>query len=476
VFDRDWEWQELSRFADARGLGVVSGRRRHGKSYLLRALAIDRDAFYHQAIEVDRRPAIDRFATALAEQRRWPAPPRFDDWEQALRAAFDAGPQFVVIDEFPYLLRAAPELLSVVQLLVDEWRQTGHRHRLVLCGSSLSVMSTVLGAGSPLHGRATLDLTITAFDYRTAAAFWQAPNERIAFAVDAVLGGAPGYRELMGNRVPRRANELGEWLAAGPLNPGHVLFSEDDYLLREEAQLTDRAHYLSILQAVAHGATTTSAIAAALGRDARSLHHSLNGLERAGFLESLEDALRGQRPVYRLVDPLVRFCRLVSRPAVDRLEQHRWREVMAERQAAITAGIFGPHFEHLCREWVRRFASGEVLGGAPAVVAPAILSDPQARLRREVDVVAVASGYGERRRVLAVGEAKFTAAARTLSDVARLEHVRELLQATRSQQFDVGNIKLLMFSAAGFDADTRRARDGRSDLVLVDLPILYGSS
>lgn len=134
------------------------------------------------------------------------------------------------------------------------------------------------------------------------------------------FGGAPGYRELMDGRlptipIPSQANrtqaagvgatkprstkpagadlDLADWLATtednilaldtGPLNPAHVLFSEDDYLLRVEPQLTDRAHYLSILQAVAHGATTSANIAAALGRDARSLHHSLNGLERAGF-------------------------------------------------------------------------------------------------------------------------------------------------------------------------------------------------
>jgi uncharacterized protein len=475
VFDRDWEWDQLRAFAGGRGLGVVSGRRRHGKSYLLRELASTHGAFYHQAIEIDRRTALDRFALALAERRGWPAPPRFDDWEQALRAAFDTSDQFVLIDEFPYLLGAAPELLSVIQLLVDDWRHGARGHRLVLCGSSLSVMSTVLGGGSPLHGRATLDLTLNAFDYRTAASFWRAPDERTAFVVDAIFGGAPGYRELMDGRLPHRPDELGEWLATGPLNPAHVLFSEDDYLLREETRFTDRAHYLSILQAVANGATTTSALAAALGRDARSLHHSLNGLVRAGFLESLDDALRDQRPVLRVVDPLVRFCRLVTRPSVDRLEQHRWAEVMAERARAVSAGIFGPHFEHLCREWTRRFAPPVALGGTPSRVAPAVINDAKSRAKLQLDVVAVASGHGERPRVLAIGEAKFTTALRTMADVSRLERARELVRATRSNQFEVNDVKIMLFSGAGFDVDTLRNRDRRGDLLLVDLPDLYYS-
>lgn len=84
VFAREWEWQQLAAFS--KGLGVVSGRRRHGKSFLLRELTAGRaDSVYHQAIEVDRRSALDRFARALADDHGWPAPPRFNDWEQALR-------------------------------------------------------------------------------------------------------------------------------------------------------------------------------------------------------------------------------------------------------------------------------------------------------------------------------------------------------------------------------------------------------
>jgi uncharacterized protein len=178
--------------------------------------------------------------------------------------------------------------------------------------------------------------------------------------------------------------------------------------------------------------------------------------------------------VYRIVDPLVRFGRLVTRPSVDRLEQHRWPEVLAERQAAISAGIFGPHFEHLCREWTRRFAPPEALGGTPSIVAPAVLSDAKARRKWQVDVVAIARGYGAPPRVLALGEAKFTSSLRTMADVARLEHLRELVRSTRSDQYDVSDIRLVLYSAAGFDADTLRSRHSRHDLVLVDLHDLYG--
>lgn len=123
---------------------------------------------------------------------------------------------------------------------------------------------------------------------------------------------------------------------------------------------------------------------------------------------------------------------MVTRPNVDRLGQRRWPEVLAEREAAIRSGIFGPHFEHLAREWVRRFGSDDELGGVTSRVVPAVLSDPKVKTSREVDVVALASGYGERPKVLAIGEAKYTEAKRTIADIDRLDHLRDLIAGTRS--------------------------------------------
>ncbi|HEY4022510.1 MAG TPA: hypothetical protein VGM75_27720, partial [Pseudonocardiaceae bacterium] len=55
MFDRDFEWGALSRFAASSRagatLGVVSGRRRQGKSFLLRALCDVTGGFYFAAEE-----------------------------------------------------------------------------------------------------------------------------------------------------------------------------------------------------------------------------------------------------------------------------------------------------------------------------------------------------------------------------------------------------------------------------------------
>jgi uncharacterized protein len=70
VFDRDREWKGLADFtADPRPeatLGLVSGRRRQGKTYLLRSLAAKAGGFFFEAVEATQAESLRRFGTALA--------------------------------------------------------------------------------------------------------------------------------------------------------------------------------------------------------------------------------------------------------------------------------------------------------------------------------------------------------------------------------------------------------------------------
>jgi uncharacterized protein len=70
-----------------------------------------------------------------------------------------------------------------------------------------------------------------------------------------------------------------------------------------------------------------------------------------------------------------------------------------------------------------------------------------------------------------VGEAKATVAARGTNDLERLEHVRTLLA---DQHHDVGDTMLALFSLHGFHPDLQRVAARRPDVLLVDLPTLYG--
>ena len=479
LFDRQSEWSDLADFAVQNGpgtrLAIVRGRRRQGKSYLLRRLAQATDGFYYQAVEEEQSQALAGFGRSLGEYLKVPGGRlALDSWDDALRALGDMpndrGPRTVVLDEFPYLLSHSSELPSLLQRFIDSTKDGPNSLRLILCGSALSVMTRLLEGAQALRGRASVDIVIRTFDYRTAAEFWGIDDPTTALLVHAVVGGTPGYRDLLPAPPPKRPQDFTKWLAAGPLNPASALFREDDYLLTEERSLSDRQLYHSVVSAIAGGATSQGAIAQVLEREQRAVQHPLRALEDAGFVVATDDALRSRRPIYQIADPIVRFHHAVTRRDLARFEDRRMTEAWEDAQPRFKTHVLGPHFEEIAREFTFRFASPDTVGGAVATVAPAVVSDSKERTQHEVDVVAV----GRERRgsfpILALGEAKHTESKRTLSDLTRLERIRELVAAKNPS---ATKARLLLFSANGFETNLTRESARRSDVELIDARRLY---
>ncbi|GGK68370.1 ATPase [Sphaerisporangium melleum] len=481
VFARDVEWRDLSDFVEspAPGLriGVVYGRRRQGKSFLLRRLARAASGLYTMAVEQEAQPALRRFADAVARvEGRSPGTFTPGGWETALDDALRRH-RLVVIDEYPFLLKNAPELSSLVQSVYDEWdfRADGSSARLLLSGSAISVMSELLSGSHPLRGRAVLDMCLQAFNFREAAAFWQAADPEIAFHLHAIFGGTPGYRALIDPPVPGRVADLGPWLARTVLNPSHALFEENDYLLREDPRITDRALYHSILAAIASGAGTPSQIGRQIGRPDRALSHPLSVLRAAGFVRPVQDVLKQRGAQLVLMDPIVRFYNTIMWRRLADLEERRGVEVWAGSSDTFLTQALGPHFEDLAREWTSRFAARECLGEPVGAVGRTVVSDPAGRAQHELDVVALAAGeplFAKNARVILLGEAKYTSQPRTVADLRRLEHVRALLTGRGVR---AGDAALAIFARTGFDADLRREASGRRDVHLVTLADLYGA-
>lgn len=481
VFDRVLEWEDLATFATGGGDGlrvaVVHGRRRQGKSYLLRRLAAETGGFYHQALEEEATPALERLGDALG---RWLGVPggrlAFADWGAAVDAVAGlrregGAPVVAVIDELPYLLDRVPELSSLLQRAVDVARddRRGPAVRLVLCGSALSVMTGLLSGQRALRGRVATTVRVDPFDYREAAAYWGVTDSwPVALRLHAILGGTPGYRDLLALDPPREVRAIGGWLAAGVCNPASALFREDDYLLAEERGIADRALYHSVLAAIAAGNRTETKIAAALGRERQALSWPLRVLLESGFVVRDDDALRRRRPFYRIADPIVRFHHVVTRCDLARFEERRAIEAWADAGARFATHVLGPHFEDVARRWTIRHACERTTGGRLARVGATQLNDPAGRSQIEVDVVGIRAG--ETARVGLLGEAKLGAGAAGPGVLARLERARDLL--ARGAAVDAG-AKLAVFSASGFDRALRVAARARGDVELVDLERIY---
>lgn len=482
VFDRDDEWAGLSSFAANPApramLGVVSGRRRMGKTYLLRALVEQHGGFYFGATAATEGESLRQFGAALARHTGSPVPFSFASWDDAVTYLFGLAvpaqnnqPFLVVIDEFPYLAKAAPELPSIIQREIDRFQVTESRVRLLLCGSAMSVMGGLLASTAPLRGRAQLELILRPFGYRTAASFWGLAGEpALAARLHAVLGGTPAYRrQFLADDVPAGLDDFGDWLCRTVLSPLSPLFREARYLLAEEAEIRDTALYHSVLAAVAEGNATRGGIASYIGRKSVDISHPLNVLEDSHLLVREPDIFRAGKSQYRIAEPLINFYEAVMRPSWARLESGQAREVWAQAEPRFASQVAGPHFEAMCREFMLGPGS-PLLGGRLGRVGAGIVVDPAGRQQIEIDVAVAEDGSGGRKPSVAMlGEAKWNSVM-GLPQLERLTRARDVLAG---RGLDVSNCVLACFSAAGF-SDALRAETGRRDVLLVDLADLFG--
>ena len=483
IFDRDREWEGLVRFAtsghtDAR-LGIVSGRRRQGKTYLLDAAATTFGGFFFTATDSTEADSLADFGRVLAgfgvadsdgagSGGRY----EFADWDQALRRLFgtvDEG--LIVIDEFPYLMKASPALPSLIQrALGPRGYAQQSRARLLLSGSAMSVMGNLLSGSAPLRGRASLEMIIRPFGYRDAAQFWAIGDPRLAVLVHSIVGGTPAYRrEFVAGDSPASLADFDAWVLRTVLNPQLPLFREARYLLAEEADIRDTAIYHAVLSAIAAGNATRGGIANHIGRKSPDIGHPLAVLEDSQLITRETDPFRKGRSLYRITEPLIVFYEAVMRREWTRLERGDTAGAWRNSQATFLAQVVGPHFEGICRDWALS-AGGDAFGSAPGEVAAGVVADPLRRSQVEVDVAVFApDDPGRSRRVLSLGEAKWD----KVMNAGHLERLRRARDLLAVKGYDVGGTKLACYSGAGFDPELADLAAGDPAILLVGLEMLY---
>ncbi|MFJ8000915.1 ATP-binding protein [Streptomyces sp. NPDC096310] len=495
VHDRDREWRVLNQFLSAEDpylrLGLLSGRRRHGKSFLLRALAEQAGGLYLTAVREEGRTASLRRATAaVAAYAGLPeAEVAIGDWERILTTALDqtaarAAVPLLVIDELPYLLEHSPEVPGILQKLYDDSRAragaTGERGsgaRIILCGSAMSVMHELLSGSQPLRGRAAMDMRLAAFGYRAARRLWSVEDPAVALRLHAVLGGAPGYRQLVATGTPDSEASFDTWVVDNLLSPDIGVFTrtETEYLLREDPRITRRTLYYDVLTAVARGASSPAKIGGLIGRERTALAHPLDVLQSSGYLVKEQDMLRGRSTSIKVVDPVIRFNQLVAVPRADLIDRGQSEQAWRASATTFRSKILGPHFEELARQWTGHYAHELLPDLEPGAIGTTVAPDPAARTAHEIDVIALDLDSRRQQpgaRIRLLGEAKATVERRGPHDLARLEHIRTLLA---DQGYRTDGTVLALFSLSGFHSDLARIAERRADVALVDLATLYGA-
>jgi AAA+ ATPase superfamily predicted ATPase len=420
-------------------LYILYGRRRLGKTTLLRQFAARHPAVYHLAdrsAEIDaRRLLAGAMARGLGETTLQSSD--FGDW-YALFAAYDrlrpGAKTILILDEYQYLCEQQPAFSSMIQRWWDEhWQHTPIM--VILCGSVLSMMHReTLARSSPLFGRRTGQWLLTPLRFKHAQAFFPKLGARARLEMWALTGGVPRYAELA-SPYPGFAEALRRLV----LTKDGPLYAEARFLLHDEVSTPNV--YWSLLHAIGSGVSRISEIAGRLGLAANQLTRYLSALQDLGLIRRVvpvteQSPEKSKRGIYQVVDSFLHLWFGCVAPFESLVEFGKWREaetLMHERLAAHGAWAF----EEACRQYVEDLAPqyGAVKVGR------------YWDRTMEIDVAAA----DEKGGVVLAGECKWTRKPVDL-DVAR-ELERKVTQAWPEKH---PVVKRMLFSAGGFTAAVRR--------------------
>ncbi len=347
--------------SDTGQLVILYGRRRLGKTRLLKEFCLSRPHIYFMADRAGEQSLKKNLALIMATVLGEPVLQSVDypEWYD-LFAAFDRfRPKdkkiIFILDEYQYICQVQPDFSSFIQKWWDEHWQ--HENiMLILCGSVTSMMyRETMAQSAPLYGRSTAQLLLAPLAYHHLQDFFPEQSEEELVKLYALGGGVPRYLELF-----KDYSGFDDALEGLVLKRSGLLYQEARYLLHEEISSPNTCW--SILQALGNGTGRITKIAGKLGLPANQLTHYID-LLRDLFLVYREVPVLEKNPAkskkgfYQVADPFLRLWFGAIFPYESFFEFDQIEIIKERLQPQIQLHI-AHCFEQLCRNYVLQRAVG----------------------------------------------------------------------------------------------------------------------
>jgi len=376
---------------------VVYGRRRVGKTELIKNFLKDKKAIYFLCDKSGTVRNIERFKKKIAEYLNEPIIAS-NDIEEVFSYFVKKIDERVILvfDEFSYLLEKDDAIPSIFQVICDELLK-GKNIFLILCGSSISMMeSGVLSSKSPLYGRKTGHIKLFPVRFKYFKDFF--PDNPIEKNIEfySILEGVPFYLEKFSDKKSVFDN-----VKEQILDKRGGLYEEVEFLLREELREPDV--YKTILAAIASGKTKVVDIANKSGIKVQDINKYLKVLIRLGIIkkEKVITEKKDKRSLYLIDDNFFNFYFSFAEPYKSDLEIGELKNIKNKFERDFSTYV-GRRFEKLIREEIVRKAElieieriGRWWGKIP--------NAPKGENECEIDIVAL----NEKNKEIIFGECKW---------------------------------------------------------------------
>lgn len=199
--------KELS--ADDMRMCLIYGRRRVGKSELVKQVIkeIDAKTLYYECKQVTEESNVQSICDVVSEVLGLPKL-GYTKLEEIVDYIFSLSMNenvVFVLDEYPYLRENVKGLDSILQSLVDKYRDET-RLKLVILGSYVDIMKSLLDQSNPLHGRVDLVIDLKQMGYYESALFYPHMKDEDKVRIYSVFGGIPYFNRLIDDKKSVKQN------------------------------------------------------------------------------------------------------------------------------------------------------------------------------------------------------------------------------------------------------------------------------
>ena len=358
---------------------AVYGRRRIGKTYLVRESFGHQFTFQHTGIsnlsirnESRKQAQLDKFAESLAEAGYICKNP-LNSWNEAFNGLKEVIKQskdrkkVVFIDELSWMDTKDSGLISALESFWNGWA-TARKEKdiiLIVCASATYWMiDKIVNAKGGLHNRLTGQIHLKPFTLRECEEYMTSRN--VVFSRHQilqcymVLGGVPYYWSLLkkGKSLPQNIDDL-FFKENAPLQ------NEYDNLYRALFNKPDQ--YIRIVEALSSkkkGLTREEICRATKIASSGDLSKKLTELENCGFIRVYEPFGYTQRNlVYQLIDNYTLFYhQFLKKRSYD---ENEWQNISNTPAVAAWSGIA---FERVCLEHIPQIKAALGISGVSTKV------------------------------------------------------------------------------------------------------------
>ncbi len=295
---------------------AVYGRRRVGKTYLIRQTFQNSFVFQHAGIyKGSRSRQLRAFWEALvrAGLPESSAVPR--DWQEAffqvekvIRQSIQS-PKVIFIDELSWMDTPKSDLIMALEHFWNAWASTQKNLVLILCSSATSwILNKVIQNKGGLYNRLTLRIHLQPFSLAQCKTYTDIRHLALSntqiMELFMAIGGVPYYWEqlVQGYSVSQNIDHLF-------FSPDAPLKNEYEYLFAAIFRNPD--HYLSIVSALAgkkQGLTRGEILQHTGLTGSGTISRQLEELESCGFIRAYTGfGKKSKDAIYQLIDPFVLF-------------------------------------------------------------------------------------------------------------------------------------------------------------------------